>query len=175
MLHTHSLTDSAPDLASMLLLLMESAVSAASCWIPAPPGSGWPIISGQKIIRSLWKSWAFLLYLYFGYMKLLLILIGKSPGLTGCSLNIVFFALKFCNFLNSASSAVALVFYLPGVCTHTDTEGKQRKARVRNICKKSGKNTIFNEHPVVASFWPTNPLCLFTFSAMKFRKKVEKI
>ena len=38
--------------------------------------------------------------------------------------------------------------YLPGVCTHTDTEGKQRKARVRNILKSSEKNTIFNEKPV---------------------------
>ena len=46
-------------------------------------------------------------------------------------------------FLNSASSAAALVFYLPGMCTHTDgTEG------VGNILKSSGKNTIFNEHPV---------------------------
>ena len=51
-------------------------------------------------------------------------------------------------FLNSASSAAALVFYLPGECTHTDTEGKQRKARVWNILKSSEKNTIFNEHPV---------------------------
>ena len=51
-------------------------------------------------------------------------------------------------FLNSASSAAALVFYLPGLCTNTDTERKQRKARVRNILKKSEKNTIFNEHPV---------------------------
>ena len=50
-------------------------------------------------------------------------------------------------FLNSASSATALVFYLSGVCTHTDAEGKQRKARVRNILKSSEKNTIFNEHP----------------------------
>ena len=40
------------------------------------------------------------------------------------------------------------MFYLPGVCTHTDTEGKQRKARVRNILKFLRKNTIFNEHPV---------------------------
>ena len=52
-------------------------------------------------------------------------------------------------FFNSVSSAAALVFYLPGVCTHTDIEGKQRKARVRNIFKDSEKNTIFNEHPVV--------------------------
>ena len=28
-------------------------------------------------------------------------------------------------FLNSASPAAALVFYLPGVCTHTDTEGNR--------------------------------------------------
>ena len=56
--------------------------------------------------------------------------------------------IKYCVFLNSASSAAALVFYLPGVCTHTDTEGKQRKARVRNIFENSDKNTIFNEHPV---------------------------
>ena len=41
---------------------------------------------------------------------------------TGC------FFLKCFDFLNSASSAAALVFYLPGVCTHSDTKGKQRKA-----------------------------------------------
>ena len=51
-------------------------------------------------------------------------------------------------FLNSASSAVAMVFYLLGVCTHTDTEGKLRKARVRNILKSSKKtqylmNTLY--------------------------------
>ena len=65
--------------------------------------------------------------------------------LTGCSLIIVYFLVLF---LNSASSAAALVFYLPGVCTHSDTEGKQRKARVRNILKSSKKNTILNEQPV---------------------------
>ena len=37
---------------------------------------------------------------------------------TGCSLNIVFFPSNVVIFLNSASSAAALVFYLPGVCTH---------------------------------------------------------
>ena len=41
------------------------------------------------------------------------------------------FSLKFVIFLNCASSAAALVFYLPGVCTQTDTKGKQRKARVQ--------------------------------------------
>ena len=59
---------------------------------------------------------------------------------TGCSLNIVFFPKNFVIFLNSASSAAALVFYLPGVCTHSDTEGKQRNARVKNILKSSKKN-----------------------------------
>ena len=62
--------------------------------------------------------------------------------------NYCVFCLHFGIFLNSASSAAALVFYLPGVCTNTDTERKQRKARVRNILKSSKKNTIFSEHPV---------------------------
>ena len=52
---------------------------------------------------------------------------------------------ELCQFCGSA----ALVFYLPDMCTHTDTEEKQRKARVRNIFKNSGKKTIFNEHPVI--------------------------
>ena len=54
----------------------------------------------------------------------------------------------FFHFLNFESSAAALVFDLP-LCTLTDTEGKPRKARVRNIFKNSSKNTIFNEHPVL--------------------------
>ena len=54
---------------------------------------------------------------------------------TGCSLNIVFFLKNLVIFLNSASSAAALVFYLPSVCTHTDIKGKQRKVRVWNILK----------------------------------------
>ena len=32
--------------------------------------------------------------------------------------------------------------------TYINTEGKQRRVRVRNILKSSEKNTIFNEHPV---------------------------
>ena len=47
-------------------------------------------------------------------------------------------------FLNSASSAAALVFYLPCVCTHTDKEGEQSF----EYFKIFGKNTIFNEPPV---------------------------
>ena len=35
------------------------------------------------------------------------------------------FSLKFCDFSELCSSVAALVFYLPGVCTHTDTKGKQ--------------------------------------------------
>ena len=50
-------------------------------------------------------------------------------------------------FLNSASSAAALVFDLP-LCTHTDNEGKPREAKERNILENLRKNTIFNEHPV---------------------------
>ena len=52
------------------------------------------------------------------------------------------FPKNFVIFLNSASSAEALVFYLPGVCTHTYTKGNQRKARVRNILKYSKKHNI---------------------------------
>ena len=59
---------------------------------------------------------------------------------TGCSLNIVFFPQNVVIFLNSTSPAAALVFYLPGMCTHTDTEGKQRKVRVWNILKLLEKN-----------------------------------
>ena len=49
---------------------------------------------------------------------------------------------------SAASSAAALVFYLPGVCTHTDTEGKQRKPRVRKNLKSFEKtqylmNTLY--------------------------------
>ena len=60
-------------------------------------------------------------------------------------------------FLNAVSSAASLVIYLPGVCTQTDTKGKQRKARVQNILKYLGKNTIFNEHRVPLTFL-TSPL-----------------
>ena len=49
-------------------------------------------------------------------------------------------------FLNFASSGAALVFYLPGVCSHADTEGKQ----CPEYFEKFGKNTIFNEHPLVS-------------------------
>ena len=55
----------------------------------------------------------------------------------------MFFPENVVIFLNSASSPVAVVFYLPGVCTYIDTKGKQRKAGVRNILKSSGKKTKY--------------------------------
>ena len=76
---------------------------------------------------------------------------------TGCSINIVFFPNNSVIFLNSASSAAALVFYLPGVCTYIDTEGKQRKTRVRNIIKSLEKtqylmNTLYIKVDIKPSF-----------------------
>ena len=43
-------------------------------------------------------------------------------------INYCVFSLRFCDFFNNARSAAALVFYLPGVCTHTNTEVKQSPA-----------------------------------------------
>ena len=90
----------------------------------------------------------------------LIVFFGLFNYGTECSLNIVFFSSNVVIFLNSASSAAVLVFYLPGVCTHTDTEGKQSS----EYFKKFENNTIFNEHPVLATifapavmyayFWP---------------------
>ena len=59
------------------------------------------------------------------------------------------FPSNFVIFLNSAGSAATLDFYLPCVCTHTNTEGEQRKARVRNILQSSEKtrylmNTLYH-------------------------------
>ena len=58
------------------------------------------------------------------------------------------FSLNDVIFLNSASFAAALVFYLPcrGLCTQRwKTERGQSP---EYILKFSKKNTIFNEHPV---------------------------
>ena len=70
-------------------------------------------------------------------------------------------------FLNSASSAAALVFYLPGVCTHTDTEGKQRKARVRNILKSWGKTEYLMNTQYMPKFILTH-LCYYQIAGLKF-------
>ena len=55
-------------------------------------------------------------------------------------------------FLNSGRSAKALVFYLPGVCTHTDTEGKQRKAIVWIILKSSEKTPRLLGDAMISKF-----------------------
>ena len=52
-------------------------------------------------------------------------------------------------FLTSVCFAAALVFYLPGVFTHTDTDGKKQKGNSPEYFKIFPKNTIFNEHPVI--------------------------
>ena len=39
-------------------------------------------------------------------------------------------SLKFCDFSELCQFCGALVLYLPGVCTHTDTDGKRKAARV---------------------------------------------
>ena len=62
-------------------------------------------------------------------------------------------------FLNSASSAAALGFYLPRRCTNTDTEGKQRRNRVRNIFEFQEKtqylmNTLYLIEQSVKFIYP---------------------
>ena len=47
-----------------------------------------------------------------------------------------FFPYNFLNFLNSANSAAARLFYLPGVCTHTDIEKKQSPEYILKSSKK---------------------------------------
>ena len=72
-------------------------------------------------------------------------------------------------FLNSASSAAALVFYLPFSgqsmkCTH---RGKtERGQSTAYILKFSKKNTIFNEHPVEAS---SNGICYNALTSFFFK------
>ena len=85
---------------------------------------------------------------------------------TGCSLNILVFPQNFVIFLNSACSAAALVFFLPGVCTHTDIEGKQRKARVRNILKSSKKHNISWTPCITKHFFDTLLLRLTRFQRL---------
>ena len=87
--------------------------------LPLPLGLG--TRQGEKLMQGVHKE---LCVLFFQFTA--------SLACIGCSLNIVFFPLNVVIFLNSASSAAALVFYL-SLCTHTDTEGKPREARVRNI------------------------------------------
>ena len=98
---------------------------------------------------------------------------GSINWSTGCSLNIVFFRWNFGIFLSSVSSAAVLVFHLPGVCTYTGSEGKQRKARVKNIFKNFGKNTIFNEHSVVVQSYLQIKKVFFGLTSGTARKLIS--
>ena len=80
--------------------------------------------TGNKCIKFIYKRIDRSLFLGLSYISFYKVFI-----------NYCVYSLKLCDFLNSASSAAALVFYLPCVCTHSDTERKQRKTRVRNILK----------------------------------------
>ena len=71
-------------------------------------------------------------------------------------------------FLNSARSAAALVFYLPGVCTHADNERKQSP----EYFKIFGNNTIFNEHPVCYTDYETP--CIIIKVCFVFRRNNDK-
>ena len=61
---------------------------------------------------------------------------------TGCSLNIVFFSLKFWTFLNSASSA-ASAGLLPALCVNTRHRGRTEKGQSPEYFKISGKKTQY--------------------------------
>ena len=71
------------------------------------------------------------------------ILFRDEKPTTGCSLNIVFFPENVVIFLDSASSAAALVFYLPGVCTHTDTERKQSPEYLKSLKKTQYLHPVY--------------------------------
>ena len=77
-------------------------------------------------------------------------------------------------FLNSASSAAALVFYLPGVYTQTDTEGKQRKARVRNILKYSEKTQYLMNTKYVWTALILDPSLSLTFLFMQLTNEYHR-
>ena len=82
---------------------------------------------------------------------------AQEPGPRGPTLFLIqgvhkilcFFPENFVIFLNSASSAEALVFYLPGVCTHTDTEGKQSPEYFKIFEQKNTQyfmNTLYQKY-----------------------------
>ena len=76
---------------------------------------------------------------FFIAQQFLQITLSVQTERTGCSLIIVFFSFKFCDFSELCQFCCSVGVLPVGVCTHTDTEGKQRKARVQNIFKKSEK------------------------------------
>ena len=87
--------------------------------------------------------------------------ISVYSGDTGCSFNIVFFYLKFWIFLNSASSASALVFYLPCVCTPREKRERPETGIFQNFRKKTQylMNTLYvtssrNQVSIATQFAP---------------------
>ena len=67
---------------------------------------------------------------------------------TGCSLNIVFFSLKCCNF-SELCHLCCSAGVLPAWCVYTHGHrGKTEKGKSPEYVKILRKNTIFNEHPV---------------------------
>ena len=74
-------------------------------------------------------------------------MISRNTQHTGCSLNVVFFPYNFGFFRTLQVLLQALVFYLPCVCTHTDTEGEQTKVRVWNILKSSEETQFLMNTP----------------------------
>ena len=95
----------------------------------------------RSYFRSInWKNlWTSPGLVNFGLMLRIFILSKNFRTLsfldTGCSLKIVFFPQNVVLFLKSANSTAALVFYLPGVCMHTDTEGKQSPEYLKKLDK----------------------------------------
>ena len=65
---------------------------------------------------------------------------------TGCSLIIVFIPENVVIFLISANAAATLVFYLPGVCTHTRQVEHQRCSRTGRVQKNH--NIFRNKHTI---------------------------
>ena len=88
---------------------------------------------------------------------------------TGCSLKIVFFPLNFVIFLNSATSAAALVFYLPGVCTHTDNEGRPESGIFFKIRKKT--QYLMNTLYISYNFFSINSTTIIHYSLVDRVKK----
>ena len=73
------------------------------------------------------------------------------------------FSLQFCDFSELFKICCSAgVLPLPGECTHTNTEGKQRKARVGNILKSSEKiqylmDTLYVKKTIFKVFCPLRP------------------
>ena len=103
------------------------------------------VIAAGGTVLSVVISLSFnMCYLLIGYWYTSSDTAQVHPS-TGCSINIVFFPQNFVIYLNSASSAAALVFHLPGVCAHTLTPRENRERPKSGIFLKIRKkhNTLY--------------------------------